>query len=73
MEYLKQISCFDSSRIIDMDGNHFNPKDYAEKFGWADVGGKKRMRRITYNLRHRSFQMSQYCDQIDNFHDWDCL
>ena len=38
IEYLKQISCFDSSRIIDMDGIHFNPKDYAEKFGWTDVG-----------------------------------
>ena len=35
---MADISFVDASKIIGMDGIHFNPKDYLEKYGWATCG-----------------------------------
>ena len=38
LAYLERVSFVQASKIIDMDGIHFNPKDYLEKYGWSSIG-----------------------------------
>jgi transposase len=38
LAYLKDVSFVPSENVVDMDGIHFNPKDYLEQYGWATIG-----------------------------------
>ena len=38
LAYLRDVSFVPSKNLVDMDGIHFNPKDYLEKYGWATIG-----------------------------------
>ena len=38
LQYLSDTAFIPSKKFVDMDGIHFNPKDYLEKYGWATIG-----------------------------------
>lgn len=38
LKYLEDMAFVHPSRIVDMDGIHYNPKDYLERYGWTSMG-----------------------------------
>ena len=38
VRYLEDVGFLSPSRIVDIDGIHFNPKDYLQKYGWSTIG-----------------------------------
>jgi hypothetical protein len=38
LKYLEDMAFVHPSRIVDMDGIHYNPKDYLERCGWTSMG-----------------------------------